>query len=151
MTTKHKNHVYLCGPMEDVSVDHMTSWRSKATEVFEGAGIDSLDPTRRVSFHDQLQGIDHLEEVTKSLNICKRIFKQDMEDIANSKVLLVDSRRSSGKGTGTAMEVMFAHTKHKIIILFCDPEDLPHPFYEAMASEKHDNLEDAIAAVLEYY
>jgi len=149
--TKHKNHVYLAGPMEDVSVDHMTSWRHQASERFDAAGIDNLDPTRRVSFHDQLQGVDHLQEIVKGMNICKRIFKQDLEDIANSKVVLVDARRSSGKGTGTAMEVMFAHTKNKIIILWCDESDHPHPFYEAMYSEKHYSLDEAIEAVLEYY
>ena len=151
MNNKHKNHVYLCGPMEDVAPDHMTSWRREAGELLEGAGIDFLDPTRRVSFHDQLQGVDHLQEITKSLNICKRIFKQDMEDIANSKVVLVDARRSSGKGTGTSMEVMFAHTKNKIIILWGDKDDHPHPFFEAIATEKHYNLDEAVEALLEYY
>ena len=151
MREKHKNHVYLAGPMEDVSVDHMTSWRKLASLAFEGADIDCLDPTRRVSFHDQLQEVENLQEVTKSMNICKRIFKQDMEDIASSKVLLVDARRSSGKGTGTSMEVMFAHTKNKIIVLWCDPEDHPHPFYEAIASEKHFDFNSAVEAVLEYY
>jgi hypothetical protein len=151
MKNTHKNHTYLAGPMEDVSVDHMTSWRILASERLDAAGIDYLDPTRRVSFHDQLKGVDYLQEVVKGMNICKRIFKQDLEDIASSKVMLVDARRSSGKGTGTAMETMFAHTKNKIIIIWCDPEDPPHPFYEAMYSEKHYTLEDAIDAVMEYY
>lgn len=144
-----KEHVYLAGPMEDCSVDHMTGWRNKATQVLEMADIQVLDPTRRVSFHDQLAV--NLRDVTKTMNTCKRIFKQDLQDIASSRVVLADVRRSSGRGTGTSMELMFAHMKNKIIILWAEEGDFIHPFYEAMATEKHFNLQDAIYAAAEYY
>jgi nucleoside 2-deoxyribosyltransferase len=144
-----KDHVYLAGPMEDCSVDHMTGWRIDAQLWLGFADISALDPTRRVSFHDQLG--DNLQDVTKTMNICKRIFKQDLHDIASSRVVLADVRRDSGRGTGTSMELMFAHMKNKIIILWADEGDLIHPFYEAMATEKHYNLGDAIDAVKEYY
>jgi hypothetical protein len=58
-----KNQVYLAGPMEDCSPEAMTNWRIRAGEAFEMAGISYLDPTRRVSFHDQLgdnQDYEHL-------------------------------------------------------------------------------------------
>ena len=144
-----KEHVYLAGPMEDCSVEHMTSWRVQATQALEMADIQVLDPTRRVSFHDQLA--EHLKDVTKTMNTCKRIFKQDLHDIASSRVVLADVRRDSGRGTGTSMELMFAHMKNKIIILWANEGDFVHPFYEAMATEKHFNLEDAVNAVCEYY
>jgi len=144
-----KNQVYLAGPMEDCTADHMTGWRVDAQVQLDFAGISSLDPTRRVSFHDQLG--DNLQDVTKTMNICKRIFKQDLHDIADSRVVLADVRRDSGRGTGTSMELMFAHMKNKIIILWANEGDFVHPFYEAMATEKHYNLEDAVDAVKEYY
>ena len=144
-----KDHVYLAGPMEDCSADHMTGWRIDAQFSLGFSDISALDPTRRVSFHDQLG--DNLQDVTKTTNICKRIFKQDLHDIASSRVVLADVRRDSGRGTGTSMELMFAHMKNKIIILWVDEGDFIHPFYEAMATEKHYNLEDAIDAVKEYY
>jgi nucleoside 2-deoxyribosyltransferase len=144
-----KNQVYLAGPMEDCTADHMTGWRVDAQIQLDFAGISSLDPTRRVSFHDQLG--DNLQDVTKTMNVCKRIFKQDLHDIANSRVVLADVRRDSGRGTGTSMELMFAHMKNKIIILWANEGDFVHPFYEAMATEKHYTLEDAVQAVQEYY
>jgi nucleoside 2-deoxyribosyltransferase len=144
-----KNQVYLAGPMEDCSTDHMTGWRTIASDYLDMSDISSLDPTRRVSFHDQLG--DNLQDVTKTMNICKRIFKQDLHDIADSRVVLADVRRDSGRGTGTSMELMFAHMKNKIIILWANEGDFIHPFYEAMATEKHYNLQDAIEAVTEYY
>jgi len=144
-----KNQVYLAGPMEDCSPEEMTSWRNRASEFFDMAEISCLDPTRRVSFHDQLG--ENLQDVTKTMNTCKRIFKQDLHDIADSRVVLADVRRSAGRGTGTSMELMFAHMKNKIIILWADENDFIHPFYEAIATEKHYALYDALEAVQEYY
>ena len=144
-----KDQVYLAGPMEDCSEDHMTGWRQLTANALKLSDINSLDPTRRVSFHDQLG--ENLQDVTKTMNTCKRIFKQDLQDIAESKVVLADVRRDSGRGTGTSMELMFAHMKNKIIILWADEGDFIHPFYEAMATEKHYNLYDALDAVKEYY
>ena len=144
-----KNHTYLAGPMEDCTLDHMTGWRQYASESLDAADIEVLDPTRRVSFHDQLGAT--LQDITKTNNICKRIFKQDLHDIASSRVILADVRRDSGRGTGTSMELMFAHMKNKIIILWADEGDFVHPFLEAMATEKHYSLEEAVEAVKEYY
>ena len=144
-----KDQVYLAGPMEDCTEDHMTGWRQLTANALKLSDINSLDPTRRVSFHDQLG--ENLENVTKTMNTCKRIFKQDLQDIAESKVVLADVRRSSGRGTGTSMELMFAHTKNKIIILWADEGDFIHPFYEAMATEKHYSLEEAVDSVRLYY
>ena len=144
-----KDYVYLAGPMEDCTQSHMKDWRDRATRYLENSDIATLDPTRRVSFHNQL--IKHLQDVTKTMNTCKRIFKQDLHDIASSRVVLADVRRSSGRGTGTSMELMFAHMKNKIIILWANEGDFIHPFYEAMATEKHYTLDDAVEAVKEYY
>ena len=144
-----KDQVYLAGPMEDCSADHMTGWRQLTANALKLSDINTLDPTRRVSFHDQLG--ENLENVTKTMNTCKRIFKQDLQDIAESKVVLADVRRGSGRGTGTSMELMFAHTKNKIIILWADEGDYIHPFYEAMATEKHYSLEEAVDSVRLYY
>jgi len=143
-----KDFVYVAGPMEDCSEDYMTSWRNKVSDQLEASGISVLDPTRRVSFHDQ---ITDLQDNAKSRNTCQRIFKQDMQDIANSKVILADVRRCSGRGTGTSMELMFGHIKNKIIILVADEKDFIHPFYESMYTEKHYNFEDAIEACKSYY
>jgi len=144
-----KDQVYLAGPMEDCTEDHMTGWRQLTANALKLSDINTLDPTRRVSFHDQLG--ENLENVTKTMNTCKRIFKQDLQDIAESKVVLADVRRGSGRGTGTSMELMFAHTKNKIIILWADEGDYIHPFYEAMATEKHYSLEEAVDSVRLYY
>jgi len=144
-----KNYVYLAGPMEDCTSNHMKGWRDEVAFMLTHSGIESLDPTRRVSAHDQLTA--NLQDLTKTLNVCKRIFKQDMQDIADSRIVVADVRRDSGRGTGTSMELMFAHTKNKIILLWANEGDFVHPFYEAVATEKHFSIDDVIEAVQEYY
>ena len=74
-----------------------------------------------------------------------------MQDIANSTVVLADIRRGSGRGTGTSMELMFAHMKNKVIILWADEGDLIHPFYESIYTEKHYTLNDCLEAISYYY
>jgi nucleoside 2-deoxyribosyltransferase len=143
-----KNYVYLAGPMEDCTKEHMTGWRSYTKNKLSQIEIDSLDPTRRVSFHNELYlGEQH----TPVQSVCRRIFKMDMQDIANSTVVLADVRRDSGRGTGTSMELMFAHMKNKIIILWADKDDLIHPFYESIYTEKYFELEDCLDAITNYY
>jgi nucleoside 2-deoxyribosyltransferase len=143
-----KNYVYLAGPMEDCTKEHMTGWRSYTENKLNQIGVASLDPTRRVSFHDELYlGEQH----TPIQSTCRRIFKMDMQDIANSTVVLADIRRSTGRGTGTSMELMFAHMKNKIIILWSDKDDLIHPFYESIYTEKYFTLDECIEAISFYY
>ena len=134
--------------MEDCTQKRMTAWRLRAAELLTKNDINTLDPTRRVSFHDELYlGEQH----TPVQSTCRRIFKMDMQDIAYSNVVLADIRRDSGRGTGTAMELMFAHMKNKIIILWADKDDHIHPFYESIYTEKHFELDDCIEAISYYY
>jgi len=126
----------------------MTGWRNYTQKTLESMDIMALDPTRRVSFHDEL----YLEEThTPVQSVCRRIFKMDMQDIANSTVVLADVRRNSGRGTGTSMELMFAHMKNKVIILWAASNDLIHPFYESIYTEKYFDIDQCIDAVTNYY
>jgi len=130
-------------------MEDMIAWRREAADILLYNKIDCLDPTRRIAFHTQLQGV--VGDQIRTMNVCRRIFKQDMQDIADSRVVLADIRRSSGRGTGTSMELMFAHTENKIIILWADPEDKPHPFINSVATEIHYTLEEACEAIKDYY
>jgi len=126
----------------------MTTWRIRASNGLDDAGIASLDPTRRVTFHENLTLAERGVPIQST---CRRIFKMDMQDIANSTVVLADVRRSSGRGTGTSMELMFAHMKNKIIILWANEDDLIHPFYESIYTEKYNLLSDCVHACTYYF
>ena len=138
--------VYLAGPMAGFSGEEMKAWRNIATEQLEAADVSVLDPTRRISFHEQ-----SLDDTGLHSNIAQRIFRQDLRDIARCEVLLTDMRNHpNAKAQGTAAEVMFSHMKHKIIIMFKNPEDQLNPFMSAMATEVHNSLQDAIDAAIDY-
>lgn len=137
-----KQSVYLAGGMEGLTKDQMTGWREEASEYFRGHEIATLDPTRRVAFHNG----------DMDRNACRRIVKMDYQDIANSKVILADLRADQpGMRWGTVAELAHSHTKNKIIVAWTGEQDSKHPFIEFFATEIHHNLPDACAAVKEYY
>jgi len=138
--------VYLAGPMAGLTAQDMKEWRDYAKEKLKSADIRVLDPTRRISYHDQI-----FDDKGLNQNIANRIFKQDLRDIARCEVLLVDMRDMPGiKGQGTAAEVMFAHTKNKVIIMWVPPISTLNPFMAAMATEVHKTLEEAVEACIEH-
>ena len=139
------NSVYLCGGMEGFTTDEMKGWRATATSHLSYAGINTLDPTRRVSFH-----LD--KGVRYTNNEAKRIVKQDLQDIANSTVILADMRESQpGKRWGSMAEIAHSHTKNKIIIVWIDKEDQRHPFLEFYATEIYTSLDECLDAVTTYF
>jgi nucleoside 2-deoxyribosyltransferase len=139
---KHRQHVYLAGAMEGLTYEQMTEWRKKATHELALKGIDVLDPTRRISYHDQKD----------STYAAARVVKHDLQDIHNSSVILVDLRDSTpGRKWGTVCEIAHSHTKNKVIIVVTDEGQFKHPFIEFYATEVHHSLEDAVEAVSTYF
>jgi len=137
-----KDYVYLCGGMEGYEKDHMQGWRQLATNHLELCDIETLDPTRRFSFHDGFM----------DRNAVNRVVKMDLQDIAHSTVLLCDMRYNEpGKRWGSMAEIAHAHTKNKIIIVWTDKEDIKHPFLEFYATEIHHTIEECVDAIVNYY
>jgi len=136
-----RNHTYLCGPIEGLTHKQQTEWRDIATSSLANCDIATLDPCRRVNF-----------VLDKSPNAANRVFKCDLQDIANSTVILANLTDSlPGKKWGSVAEVAHAHTHNKIIIVIIDKDQFHHPFITSYATEIHYTLDDAIAAVTEYY
>ena len=46
-----KDYVYLCGGMEGYTEEQMSGWRQFCAERLDAAGISTLDPCRRATFH----------------------------------------------------------------------------------------------------
>jgi len=137
----HSQHTYLAGPIEGLSYEEMHGWRDIAGNKLGLKGIDTLDPTRRVSFVDM-----------DDAHADARIWKSDLQDIAYSSVILANLSDSlPGKKWGTVAEVAHAHTKNKIIIVIIDKTQFHHPFITQYATEIHYTLNSAIEAVEQYY
>lgn len=139
---KHRQYVYLAGAMEGLTYEQMTGWRKEATQKLALHSIETLDPTRRVSYHDQKD----------TRYAAARVVKHDLQDIHFSSVILADLRNSTpGRKWGTVCELAHGHTKNKIMIVITDPDQFKHPFIEFYATEIHHSLDDAIEAVITYF
>ena len=132
--------VYLAGPMEGLTREEMTGWRKEFIMQTSRSGITCLDPTRRVEFH---QG--------DSLDYARFVFRKDLSDIDQADVVFVDARRNSGRGTGTSMEAMYAWVYNKPIVVWSDPGDFRHPFYESMQTMHVESLELGIMATTSFF
>jgi nucleoside 2-deoxyribosyltransferase len=132
--------------MEGLTKEEMTGWRNELQSLVNPHPehylriATFLDPCRRLAFH----------ECGRDLNTCKRIFTSDLRDIDASDLIVIDARRKQGRGTGTAMEAMYAWTKQKPFILWQDEWDSIHPFYESMCYQKVTSLAD-VAKAIEYF
>jgi len=130
--------------MEGADIEEMRAWREKATAELAKDAIEVRDPTRRVPYFD-LYGKEKLMR-----NISRRVVKLDLQDIAQSNVVLANLD-SDHKCWGSVMELAHAHTKNKIIITVNKPGRAVHPFIEFYSTEVYENLDDAIEATKEYY
>ena len=97
--------IYLCGGIKDLSVKDQTEWRKKVTkDLSPRFGI--LNPMRRNFRGDEFQSQNEIVSLDKT-------------DIINSDILLVNATKPSW---GTAMEIMFAFIKHKVVVAFTGDE-----------------------------
>jgi hypothetical protein len=133
--------VYLAGSIEGISLEEATQWRGTATSFFAMHGVATLDPTRRKKFHDEVY----------STNLAKKIVKLDLNDIEESKVILLNLRaRGAGKAWGSICEMVLANSLGKTVITVLEPE-FKHPFVDVYSTEIHPDLETALVAALAYY
>jgi hypothetical protein len=132
--------LYAAGPMEGLSIQEMSGWRS-ALKLGVSTTVDILDPVRRVPFHATPSGEFCNDEYAKI------VYDADMEDIDNSQICLFNLRRDAGRGVGTHMELMYAWMTGKRCIVWTDKEDFRHPFYICMHHVWVYSLEEAIEAI----
>lgn len=130
--------VYLGGPIEGVSEEKRTSWRKLATNFFELFGVETLDPTRRASFHSQ----------KFSKKLASKIVSSDLTDIFVSDYVLINLKdRGSGKAWGSLCELTYAHLIGKIVIVVLEKE-FKHPFVEKFATKVVDNVDVALFEIM---
>jgi len=132
--------IYLCGPMEHVSVESATGWRNEFMEKFTNhPEVSFLDPCRRI------HGFDVKE--------MKRIFELDMRDL-NECDLVVANLEGMDKVPrhGTAMEVFYtAYVLKKPVIAFRSTIPGIHPFFESLVTEWRSTHLKAAETIIDHY
>ncbi len=122
--------IYLCGGIKDLSIKEQTEWRDIATKKLQLKFL-ILNPMRR-NFRDC--EFESQNEITSL----------DKKDIIDSDILLVNGTKPSW---GTAMEIMFAFERHKIIVIFTGvklKDETNSPWITFHATKCVETLDDAI-------
>jgi len=130
--------VYLCGPMEAVTVAEAWAWRKTAKELLMEY-CDVLDPCRRVHTFEARQ--------------MKRIFELDLRDIRGCDIVLANLNLMYDKPShGTAQEMFYAHyVLRKPVIAFKSELTKLHPFIENTTTEWRSTVEKACETIMEEY
>lgn len=117
--------VYLCGPIAFCTDGECVAWREKVkadkSEVFT-----FLDPLRRDYRGAEIQNVE-------------KLVHDDLEDIENSHALLVGHTRPS---TGTAMEIVYAFTSGKPVVVVAQDLATVSPWIIYHATKVTDSWEE---------
>jgi len=100
--------VYLCGPINGCTDEEAKEWRETAKLRLP----DTLDPMKR-----DYRG--------REVECYREIVDFDKMDVVNSDLMLVNYDKPS---VGTSMEVLYAWTKGKPVLVVCRPETTISPW-----------------------
>lgn len=120
---------YLCGPINGCTDEECQDWRNEAKEWFP----DSIDPMKR-----DYRGVE--------ATAYREIVDLDKRDVRESDLILVNYVKPS---VGTSMEVFFAWTIGKPVIVWCDAEANISPWLRYHSTAIVHSFEDAMLKVKE--
>jgi len=138
----HKT-VYLAGTISGLTYSEATSWRDKVTIELREVGIRALSPIRNKVYIREMQGdrIDQASPATetqediasyvKAMSNQRGITTRDRFDCMNCTVLFVNLLGAKKLSIGTIMEIAWADSKRRPIVLVMEEESWPViPFEE---------------------
>lgn len=118
--------VYLCGPINGCTDSEAKDWR-EACKMF----FTCIDPMKR-----DYRG--------KEAGSYREIVDLDKRDVRNADVLLVNYY---GPSVGTAMEIFYAWTLGKPVVLWCSREATLSPWLRYHSTAIVHSLDDAVAKI----
>ena len=119
--------VYLCGPINGCTDAECNDWREAVTAHFP----EAINPMIR-----DYRGVEDVAY--------REIVDLDKRDVRIADVILVNYDKPS---VGTSMEVFYAWTLGKPVIVWCDSSARVSPWMRYHCTKFVHSLKDAIAAV----
>lgn len=134
MKEKYDMRVYLCGPINGCTDAEAIDWRSavKQSVLAEWRTV-FVDPMKR-----DYRG--------KEADSYREIVDLDKRDVRSVDVVLVNYVKPS---VGTAMEVFYAWTLGKPVVLWCAPDAVLSPWLRYHSTSIVHSLDDAVTKILE--
>lgn len=131
-----KTKVFLSGPIRGLPRDLSLGWRKDAKKL--------LSP--QVEVMHALRG----REVKETLPDPRVAVHRDKRDIRIADILLVNDTFAEASMIGTAMEVVYAHEREKLVVLFGNGHEKDY-WLNYHAHVRFETLEEACAFILEHY
>lgn len=151
---KDSTYVYAAGPMEGLTLEQMTGWRTELKrQVAERNALPGLteqfsilDPCDREDFHS---GIEHVDTFT----LAKRIVKLDELDVYRSRVVFMNLSQMDELNLrcwGSICELAYAaHLGVPTILIL--PKPTLHPFALVYATEIYTDFDTGVKALFSYF
>ncbi len=99
-----KKTIFLCGPMRGVDRKLSLGWRKEASRI--------LSSKFRVVH--AMRG----REVKETFSDYRAAVARDLSDVKEADIILVNDTLENASMIGTSMEIFFAHSLHKPVIIF---------------------------------
>jgi len=119
--------IYLCGPINGCTDEQASGWRERIKKLYSTA----IDPMKR----DYRGG---------EAEYYREIVDLDKRDVRQADVILVNYDKPS---VGTSMEVFYAWTLGKPIIVWCRPDAVISPWLRYHSTRIVYSLDGAISAI----
>ena len=133
--------VYLCGPIAGCDDNEAHDWRDYVNGELSYNGLfRCLDPMRRD--YRNTHNVGQNEEGLP-WEIVKEIIELDKRDITESDVLLANLLPQK-KAVGSNMEIMYAWTQGKLVVLVVPEGSSVSPWHRYHAQKVVHTLDDAI-------
>lgn len=115
--------VYLAGPITGESWAGSTDWRDAMIYTLAQYELTGVSPLRGKDYLKNETAIsDSYENTTMSSS--KSIFARDFHDVQRCDALLVNFLGSKKVSIGTVMEITYAWTLRKPIVVVMDPDNI---------------------------
>jgi nucleoside 2-deoxyribosyltransferase len=142
-----KSLVYLAGPITGMSYGASTDWRDYAAKNIDSQ-IQTISPMRHKEYLANETAIASSYE-KNPMSCAKGITTRDRFDCMRSDAVLVNLLGAEKVSIGTVMEVAWADSARKQIVLVIDKADKVHmhPMLTEACGYIVDNLDEALSIV----
>ncbi|KKN67760.1 hypothetical protein LCGC14_0457930 [marine sediment metagenome] len=156
--------VYLAGPIKGLNYAEATDWRVEARRLLAQQGLDGFSPMRAKHFLKGSLSISTDEFYDNVIATPQAIVTRDRYDIRTCDMMLINVQGATTASLGTAIEIGWADSWRKPIVIVgidtplpcfdCErvgcgyyspnPSPFKHEFIEALVGYKVETVEQAV-------
>lgn len=139
-----KAKLYLAGPITGESWNGATNWRTYVGDALADVGIEGVSPLRSKEYLlNEVAIADRYDEYI--LSTSKGIFTRDFYDVSRVDGLFVNFLGAKKVSIGTVMEIAYAWSLRKPIIVVMDKDNIhQHSMLREASGWIVDTIEDGI-------